>query len=122
MDARLLNGQALAYVGDSVHDLYIRTRAVRSGASVGSIHRAVVGQVRCAAQADGLARIEPMLTPDELAIVKRGRNSHPRHAKPHGATGADYSRATGLEALLGYLYLTGQELRINALLDALERT
>ncbi|MDR1262876.1 MAG: ribonuclease III [Oscillospiraceae bacterium] len=119
-DAHLLSGQALAYVGDSVHDLHVRTRAVQSGAPIGAVHRAVVERVRCAAQSDGLNRIEPLLTPEELAIVKRGRNSHSHHARPRGTTPMDYSRATGLEALLGYLYLTGCEARINALLDALE--
>jgi ribonuclease-3 family protein len=85
------------------------------------MHRAVVGRVKCAAQSDGLVRIEPMLTLDELTIVRRGRNSRAHHARPRGTTPADYSRATGLEALLGYLYLTGQERRLNDLLDAMEQ-
>ena len=68
------------------------------------------------AQAGAFARVEPMLTEAELAVARRARNtklSPPRHADP-----ADYQRATALEALLGYLYVTGQSERLHALLEA----
>ena len=106
----------LAYLGDTVYDLYVRSHLVERGGRVGALHRRAVRLVCAHAQAGAFARVEPMLTEAELAVARRARNtklSPPRHADP-----ADYQRATALEALLGYLYVTGQSERLHALLEA----
>ena len=71
-----------------------------------------------AAQARMLHAIEPMLTQEEADIARRGRNAQAKHAAPKHADPADYARATGLEALWGYLYITGQSERLDALMAA----
>jgi ribonuclease-3 family protein len=113
----MLSPLALAYVGDSVHDLFVRSRAAMSGGNVNELHKECVSLVCCEAQAESLARVLDILTEDEQAIVKRARNSHAKHGAPHAASPADYSKATALEALLGYLYLTGQNERLNQILN-----
>ena len=70
------------------------------------------------AQARFALRIQPLLTPEEAAVYRRGRNAHP-HGIPKHATPGEYSRATGLEALFGALYLSGQTARIEALFAAM---
>lgn len=106
----------LAYLGDTLWDLFVRERLVRTGGRMKDLHRQAVSQVRASAQSDALARIEDSLTEEEAAVVRRARNTRqtpPRHADP-----AQYCRATGLEALFGYLYLTGQQERMHALMLA----
>ena len=105
----------LAYLGDTVYDLYVRSHLVERGGRVGALHRRAVRLVCAHAQAEAFARVESMLT-EELAVARRARNtklSPPRHADP-----ADYQRATALEALVGYLYVTGRSERLHALLEA----
>jgi ribonuclease-3 family protein len=119
-DARMLSPLALAYVGDSVHDLFVRAREAGSGRSVANLHRDAVRKVCCVAQSEALSRIESTLNEEESRIVRRGRNCHAHHAAPRGAPPAAYARATGLEALLGYLYLSGQDERLTAILNALD--
>jgi ribonuclease-3 family protein len=116
-DARLLSPLALAYVGDSVHDLFVRSRAAASGRNVGELHKESVSRVRCEAQAESLTRIWDTLTEDELAIVKRARNTHAKHNAPHAASPEAYSKSTALEALLGYLYLTERNDRLYDILN-----
>ena len=82
------------------------------------LHRAAVELVRAPAQAARAERILPMLTGEELAVFKRGRNAHV-HTVPHSASRSDYLKATALECLLGYLYLHGRRERINALFAAM---
>ena len=106
----------LAYVGDTVWDLYIRERLVRRGGRMKALNRAAVARVCAAAQSQALGRIEDELTDDERAVVNRARNAHQTPAK-HADPG-DYHRATALEALIGYLYLTGQTGRMDALMRA----
>ena len=74
--------------------------------------------MRAPAQAARAERILPMLTGEELAVFKRGRNAHV-HTVPHSASRSDYLKATALECLLGYLYLHGRRERINALFAAM---
>ena len=83
-------------------------------AKSGDLHRATVRYVAAPAQAAFVERILPVLTPEELAYYKRGRNTHV-HAVPKNATHAQYAMATGLEALCGALYLLGARDRINEL-------
>lgn len=118
-DARMLSPQRLAYIGDAVHDLFVRTELVLSGAKEGDMHRSAVARVRAGAQAQALARIQPLLTEEEADVVRRGRNAHAHHGAPKRTNPAEYKQATGLEALLGYLYLTGRRERLATLYDAM---
>lgn len=105
----------LAFMGDTIFDLYVRRSIVRRGGKVQHMHRQAVSLVCNRAQADALTRIEGLLTETEQGVVRRARNAHqnpPRNANP-----ADYHRATSIEALMGYLYLTGQQARLDELMQ-----
>ena len=122
-DIRGLNPLQMAYVGDTVHDLYVRSMLLSRGMAVGRMHRQAVRMVSAGAQARMLERIEPELTQEEADIARRGRNSQAKHAAPRHADPADYAHATALEALWGYLYLSGQTQRLDELRKlALTRT
>lgn len=104
----------LAYLGDTIYDFYVRRALVRRGGRVQQMHREAVALVCNHGQAQALIRIEPELTEAEADVVRRARNAHqnpPRNANP-----AEYHRATGLEALMGYLYLTDQRERLDQLM------
>lgn len=122
-DTKELNPLQLAYVGDTIHDLYVRSMLLSRGMAVGAMHRQAVKMVSAYAQARMLEAIEPEMTEAEADIARRGRNSQAKHAAPKNADPADYAHATGLEALWGYLYLTGQHQRLDELIKtALMRT
>ena len=122
-DIRGLNPLQMAYVGDTVHDLYVRSMLLSRGMAVGKMHRQAVRMVSAGAQARMLERLEPELTQEEADIARRGRNSQAKHAAPRHADPADYAHATALEALWGYLYLSGQTQRLDELMKlALTRT
>ena len=106
----------LAYVGDSVWDLFVRTRLCRRGGRMKDLHRKAVAHVCARAQSDALARVEVMLTEGEADVVRRARNAHQHPTK--NADPGDYHRATAFEALLGYLYLTGRRERLEAVMNA----
>lgn len=110
--ARLLSPLQLAYVGDSVHALLVRTQLVQRNLPVKGMHLASNQAVSAVSQAKRLAALASCLTEEEWDIVKRGRNAHPHHGAPKSATSGEYAGATGLEAFLGYLYLTGDTERI----------
>lgn len=114
-EARMLSPLQLAYVGDSVHALLVRTHLLQKNLLVKDMHRAANEAVSAVSQAKELARLLPLLSQEEAAIVRRGRNAHPRHGAPKSASVGEYAEATGLEALLGYLYLTGQSGKIREL-------
>ncbi len=110
VDLHTLSPLALALVGDGVYELMVRERLLcEANRSAGELHRLAVSLVRAEAQADAMKRIEPLLTEEESAVYRRGRNAHTSR------TGSDYHRATGLETLFGYLYLKGDGDRIRAL-------
>ena len=109
------NPLSLAFVGDTVWDLLIRQHLLLSQAHVNALHKQAVAQVNAGAQAEAAARIEPHLSEAEADVFHRGQNAHARHNAPKNQDPYAYSRATGLEALFGYLYLTGQNERIQAL-------
>ena len=117
-EARQLNPLRLAHVGDTVWDLMVRCRLLGSGKTVHHMHEGAVGFVNAHAQAESLGRLQPLLTEDEADIVRRGRNTHAHHAAPKNQDPADYAAATALEALIGYLYLTGEDERIRQLFAA----
>ena len=118
MDRREINqisALGLAHCGDAVFELLVRTWLCTSGkATAVNLHRATVSYVCAPAQAARMERMLPLLTGEELAQYKRGRNAHV-HMIPKNATHRQYSMATGLECLFGYLHLSGQSERINEL-------
>lgn len=105
----------LAYLGDTVYDLYVRSHLVAAGGRVGKMHRQAIRLVCAHAQAEALLRIQEELTEEEANIVRRARNVH--QSPPKNADPAEYQRATGLEALIGYLYATGSRERMQQLLE-----
>lgn len=111
-EASLLSPLQLAYIGDTVWDLMVRTGLLHTGQNLQNMHRAAVARVNAKAQAQALSRLSGKLTGEEADMVRRGRNAHPRHGAPKNQDPADYSQATGLETLIGYLYLTGQHDRL----------
>ena len=110
--ARMLNPLQLAYIGDAVWELLVRSRIIYKGRSARHVHKDAVACVNAHAQSVALRRIEALLTENEADIARRGRNAHAHHAAPKNQDAADYRAATALEALIGYLYLTGQEERL----------
>ena len=123
IDVRELNPLQMAYVGDTVHDLYVRSMLLSRGMSVGKMHKQAVRMVSAGAQARMLEAIEPELEADEADAARRGRNAQAKHSAPKHADPADYAHATGLEALWGYLYLSGKTQRLDELIKlALSRT
>lgn len=119
--ARLLNPLQLAHIGDTVWEMLVRTRLVYAGRNLRHMHQDAVAGVNAAAQARALGRIAELLSETEQDVVRRGRNSHARHPAPRHQDPADYQAATALEALMGYLYLTGQDERIRTLFDVTQR-
>lgn len=104
---------ALAHIGDAVFELLCRSYLCRKGVqAVGKLHRDTVQLVKAASQARFSEKMLPYLTETELSYYRRGKNAHV-HAVPRGATPADYAKATGVEALFGYLHLSGQDSRAN---------
>lgn len=105
----------LAHVGDSVFEILVRTfLCCHGGATNANLHRQTVGFVSAPAQAKFVERLLPELTDEEMALYKRGRNSH-FHGVPKNATIGEYARATGLETLFGALYLMGSTERLSQL-------
>lgn len=102
----------LAFIGDAVYELLVRRQVIAKGsAPVGKLHHRSVDFVRADAQAQAVRAILPALTEEETVILRRGRNANSAHVAKH-ADPADYRYATGLEALFGYLYLTGEYARL----------
>ena len=117
-DLRTYSPLTLAYIGDGVYELVIRTILVKKGnCPVNQLHKRASNLVKAGTQSHMMEILEPMLTEEELAVYKRGRNAHSPTMAKH-ATMADYRRATGFEALMGYLYLKEEYHRIFALVRA----
>jgi ribonuclease-3 family protein len=114
-EIRAISSIGLAHLGDGVYELLVRAWLCAHGRATGKgLHRAAVELVKAPAQAERAERILPLLTEEEAAVYKRGRNAHV-HTVPHSASRADYLKATALECLLGDLYLRGRRERINEL-------
>lgn len=108
---------ALAYIGDGVYEMFVRTYVVNKGnAPVNKMHKASRDLVRASAQAKIYYLIEEDLTEAEMAVLKRGRNAKSISVPKNGNV-TEYRHATGLEALIGYLYIDGQIERIKELID-----
>lgn len=111
-DIRTYSPLALAYIGDAIYDLVIRSVVVeRANRSNNDLHKKVVKYVKAEAQSAMIQALLTELTEDEAGIYKRGRNAKSYTTAKNASVG-DYRRATGYEALLGYLYLTGQNDRL----------
>lgn len=121
-EALMLSPLRLAYIGDAVYDLLVRTALIYRGGKAGAMHKDAVRYVNATAQAQALSRVMDILTETEMDVVRRGRNAHAHHGVPKRADAADYKRATGLEALFGFLYLSGQQERLQTLYAAMRST
>lgn len=111
-DLRTYSPLTLAYIGDGVFEIIIRTILVKKGnCPVNQLHKRASSLVKAGSQSKMMEILEPFLTEEELAVYKRGRNAHSPTMAKH-ATMADYRRATGFEALMGYLYLKEDYVRI----------
>lgn len=111
-EAAQMNALQLAYLGDSVWELIIRYKLIIQNYNVKHMHQKCVECVNAHAQSQILQSIEELLTDTEREIVRRGRNSHAKHPVPRNQNPEDYALATGFEALIGFLYLTGNNDRI----------
>lgn len=109
---------ALAYIGDSIYDLLVKKSFVlRSNMQPEKYHKKVTSIVSAKAQSAFIESFMDNLTEEEQAVYKRARNSSP-HTKAKNASLQDYLKATGFEAVLGYLYLSGQNARLDELVQS----
>lgn len=116
-DAKMLSPLVWAYVGDSVYELFVRTKLTNnSNAKPHKLHIESIKYVKAKAQADILKSIMDELTEEEKDIVRRGRNTENHHVAKNSNV-ADYSQSTAFEALIGYLYLTKQDERLEEILN-----
>ena len=106
--AKRLNALQLAYMGDTVFDLLARTDLMFTDLHVKEMHGKVTQIVNAKSQARALNAVRHLLDEDECDIIRRARNVHLGHNIPHAASREEYLDATCFEALMGYLYLTGQ--------------
>ena len=112
---RAISSIGLAHMGDAVFEVLVRTWLCAHGKATGrGLHQATIALVRAESQAEKAERLLPLLSEEELAVFKRGRNAQV-HSVPAHASRAQYSEATALEALLGWLWLQGRTERINEL-------
>jgi ribonuclease-3 family protein len=112
-----MNGAQLAYMGDAVYELYVRYHLLAQGISrPARLQRQAATYVSAKGQVRALERIEAHLTPEERSIIKRGRNAKTGQIPKHTSVN-QYRLSTGFEALIGYLYLSGRQARLNELID-----
>ncbi|MFD3155595.1 Mini-ribonuclease 3 [Haloimpatiens sp. FM7330] len=118
LDAKQLNPLVLAFIGDAVYEVFIRTHLVDNNRdmSVHKLHVKAISFVKAKAQSDIMKKILDSLTDEEMAIFKRGRNAK-SGTVPKNANIQDYRAATGFEALIGYLYITEKNKRLNEILE-----
>ena len=115
--ANNLNPIVLAFVGEAVYSLFVRERLTfESDCKTGELNKLATNEVNATAQAEFVKEIISSLTEEELSVFKRARNAK-KPTKSKSASISDYNSATGFEAVLGYLYLTGQNDRLNLILN-----
>lgn len=118
-ELRAISAIGLAHMGDAVYETLVRTWLCVHGKATGKeLHRATIALVCAQKQAELAQRVLPQMTEEELAVYKRGRNANV-HAMPRSATPAQYHAATGLECLMGWLYLRGDKQRAEQLFHAM---
>ncbi len=122
IDIRTYSPLALAYIGDAIYDLVIRTIVVERGnTSANNLHKKAVRYVNAVTQAQMIEALQEELSEEERTVYKRGRNAK-SYTTAKNASVIDYRKATGFEALCGYLYLTGKQERMLVLIrTAIER-
>ena len=114
-ELRAISSIGLAHMGDAVFEILVRTWLCAHGKATGKgLHQATIRLVCAESQSQKAQKILPLLSEEELAVFKRGRNAQV-HSIPAPASRAQYGEATALEALLGWRYLRGQKERINEL-------
>ena len=112
-----ISNLGLAHMGDCVFEILVRAYLCAKGEkTVDKLHRDTINMVKATSQAAFAEKMLPLLTEEELAYYRRGKNSHV-HAVPKSATPAQYAKATGVEALFGYLFLSGQKERANEIFN-----
>lgn len=115
-EAKLKNPQVLAFIGDAVYSLYVRNYITLNNAGKsGELHKLSTKFVKAKSQSETIERLLPLLTETERDIFRRGRNYKTQSVAKNSSV-QEYHRATGFEAVLGYLYLSGQLQRLNELL------
>lgn len=120
MQARLMNPVVLAYIGDGVHTLYVREKLAFSSDVKSNVLQKKESKLVCAtAQARAINGLLTELNEEEIAIYKRARNAK-KGSKAKNSTAGDYVKSTGFEAVVGYLYITGQIERLNYILSLTE--
>lgn len=117
-DILMLSPLQLAYIGDAVYELLIRTYLLSRDASVNKLHKTTTNYVKAKAQSDIINSIKDILTDKEANVVKKGRNAK-SHTSPKNASIIDYKYATGFEALMGFLYLKREYKRINCIFESI---
>ena len=116
---RAISSVGLAHMGDAVFEILVRGWLCAHGKATGKgLHQGTIALVRAESQAERAQRILPFLTEEELAVFKRGRNAQV-HSVPQHASRAQYGTATALEALFGWLYLSGQRQRASDLFETM---
>lgn len=118
-DPKTMSTAELAFMGDAVYSLLVRERLCCSGRfKADTLHKRAVELVCCSAQSEAMTRVLDSLTEAERAVYMRGRNTHTSHV-PKNSSPADYRSATGLEALMGYVYLSGDAERLEQLFESM---
>ncbi|MBQ3123979.1 MAG: Mini-ribonuclease 3 [Clostridia bacterium] len=114
----LYNPLVLAYIGDSLYDVYVRSRLIAENGDLSAhkLHVEAIRYVKAHGQSTSVLSIEDKLTDDELSAYKRGRNTK-SFTVPKNADVGEYRRATGFEALLGWLYVSKKEDRLNQIME-----
>lgn len=116
---RELSPLNLAFIGDAVFEVFVRERLLcQANRPVGELHRLTVSHVKASAQKAAMEKLLSVLTEEELAVFKRGRNAK-SNTTPKNAEEGDYHWATGFECLWGYLYLSGQTERLNLFFETI---
>lgn len=119
-DPKQLSPLTLAFIGDTVYDLLVREEIVcEANRSANDLNSLAVKQVKASAQAQAIDGIMDRLTEEELSVYKRGRNAKTAHIAKNAST-CDYHKATGLEAVMGYLYLSGRMDRIKEIYNLIK--
>ena len=114
--ARLMNPVVLAFVGDAVYTLFVRTAAAKySDEKANALNKKSASEVSAVSQAKKIDALIAILTEEELALFKRARNAKKTTRAKHASV-SQYNKSTGFEAVVGYLYLTGQEERLKEIL------
>ncbi len=117
-DPNQYNPLVLAYLGDTLYDIYVRTRLVQENENMlaHKLHVEAIRFVKAHGQSEAIGIIEPELTEAELSAYRRGRNSK-SYTVPKNADVGEYRRATGFEALIGWLYVGGRTERMNEIME-----